>query len=343
MHASLQLAAGFFGEEILLNQIDRDQCRQFRDLLNEIPANMRKHLPTEGVPLAKIVKEGRRRKLPTLKRNTQDTYVRAFKMLLDWARDEQLIALNPMNGLKPLGEQTPPKEARDPFSIEQLSMIFRGALYARPFDAEKDERSPSRFWIPLLGLYTGMRLNEICQLHVEDVTQTSAGIWYISVNADNGKRLKNVYSKRFVPLHPELERLGFLKFVKAQSAPGNRRLFDEIRASSHGYLSDQISKWFNRTYLPSVNAKSEKIAFHSFRHGFKDALRRAGTATEIDDAICGWSTIRGVSLRYGNGYSADTLAPYMRKIRFDSLDLAHLHVPGEAACPKQPRKLRKAA
>jgi hypothetical protein len=33
-----------------------------------------------------------------------------------------------------------------------------------------------RFWLPLIAVFSGMRQEEICQLHVEDVRQAD-GIW----------------------------------------------------------------------------------------------------------------------------------------------------------------------
>ncbi|WP_229734405.1 hypothetical protein, partial [Terasakiella brassicae] len=31
------------------------------------------------------------------------------------------------------------------------------------------DKSGAEYWVPHIGLYNGMRLNEICQLNVEDV------------------------------------------------------------------------------------------------------------------------------------------------------------------------------
>jgi len=56
------------------------------------------------------------------------------------------------------------------------------------------------FWLPVLGLFTGCRIEELCQLHCSDVIQYD-GIWCLDINDEGEKRLKNKSSKRVVPLH----------------------------------------------------------------------------------------------------------------------------------------------
>ena len=80
--------------------------------------------------------------------------------------------------------------------------------------------------MPLLGLFTGAREAELCQLHVADVYQDEAtAIWVIDINQREDKKLKSgEQNERRIPLHPQLVRLGFLKFVAQMKDRGKHSL-----------------------------------------------------------------------------------------------------------------------
>jgi hypothetical protein len=48
-----------------------------------------------------------------------------------------------------------------------------------------------------------------------------------------------------------------------------------------------------------VGVKDTNKVFHSFRHGFQDALRQATPDEELRDALAGRSSGKSVSRRYG--------------------------------------------
>lgn len=58
------------------------------------------------------------------------------------------------------------------------------------------------------------------------------------------KSLKNINSQRQMPIHPELIKLGFLKYVEALKANGQERLFPELKHNEikgyRGYVSIPI-------------------------------------------------------------------------------------------------------
>ena len=83
-----------------------------------------------------------------------------------------------------------------------------------------------RFWFPLLSLFSGMRPKEVFQMHVQDLRQTEKGTWYFDIVATSDdddeqapqlkKTTKTKGSRRQIPVHPELQQLGFLRFVEDQ-------------------------------------------------------------------------------------------------------------------------------
>src|SRR5262249_27246889 len=82
-------------------------------------------------------------------------------------------------------------------------------------------------WVPLIGLFSGMRSNEICQMRAGDVRR-ERGIWIFNVSADGaGQSLKSEAAMRKVPVHSELIRFGFLDYVKA--LPRDGQLFPALK------------------------------------------------------------------------------------------------------------------
>jgi integrase len=197
------------------------------------------------------------------------------------------------------------------FSTDQLQQIV-GALPAE---------LPWRRWIALLGLFTGAGLNEICGLATDDAAEQD-GVPVLLIRPDTGRGLKTPNARRVISVHPTLIRCGFLAYVAERRAAGESRLFPLDR-DSRGRFADRYQKWFSR-FLERVGAKAPKTSYHSFRHSFTDALRRAGATGEIIDGVLGWS--RGnVRDRYGSGAWIKMLADVIQEVEY-GLDLGHLHV-----------------
>ncbi len=186
-----------------------------------------------------------------------------------------------------------------------------------------DLSNTSWYWLPLLGLWTGARLNELCQLNVADIDHEE-GIPLIRVQeSDEDQRVKFGKS-RLVPIHPELVRLGFLRFVQAQRQTGHKRLFPELKLGATGYYSDQASKDFNR-YIDRIGVKTAKTSFHSFRHNFKDACRHAGVQPDTNDILLGHK-LPSMAGRYGDGnVPLPVLTEAICKIRYRELRLEHVN------------------
>lgn len=188
------------------------------------------------------------------------------------------------------------------FTQAELKTIFGDAFYMNA-----NYNRSYQYWVPLLGLFTGARLNEISQLQLDDVRQDDAGLWYIDITAssddeegDESKSVKNEESRRIVPVHQKLLDLGFIDFVKEQrsSAPSRKAAIEEKAASAKpgsrnanakyttnlfGLSSgtgDKFGKapgrWFNEEYITDyLQIKQPEISFHSFRHRFVTSLAQA--------------------------------------------------------------------
>ena len=319
--------ADFFGSERAVGSITRADCNQLRDTLSRLPPNFGKRATGKRTleQIAASNKIGN-----TLAWETQNNYLRMADNLFGWMVKERLIPDNPASGINPLRRREAPETQRLPFNQGELQSIFSTPLYTGCVDDEHgfSRAGPnvvrrSRYWVPLLALFTGMRMGEVLQLTPDHVRLSAHGTNFIVLTRD--MKLKTDGAEREIPIHPELERMGFLAWVeeKRKARPG--ALFDDVPVSKHGYRSDIFTKRF-ASFLKKVDlpaARRPKLCFHSFRHTFKDALNETDASEEIKDEICGWSRAKKTGRRYGTGLSAERLKPYVDQIVFD-VDLRHL-------------------
>lgn len=320
------------GADTLASEITPDAVRKYRDVLLELPSNYAKSKIFEGLSLPTIVKTGKEAGSNKLSPRTADKYLGMLKSFLDWIRKEGYVTTNPAGEISVPFKKEKALDARHPFTLEQLRIIFKSTVYTghksadRRFEAGTAITKDGKYWVPLIALFTGMRLGEIVQLQNKDVRQQD-GVWVFDVNKDEeaGKSLKTVTSKRLIPVHPTLISLGFLSYVQETSdtASPSERIFSDIAIGADGYASHNFSKYFSR-FLKAVGAKKAKTSFHSFRHGFKDAMHLAGIQDSRQNALLGHSNNTAAE-SYGSGIPVKALYEDICHISFPGLDLDHLH------------------
>ncbi|WP_313902106.1 site-specific integrase [Methylobacterium sp. E-046] len=329
--AQARLFEEVFGADRDISQIKRADAAELVNLLVKLPASATKRFP--GLTAPEAADAAAKTGAAPITRLTASSYLSAFSTLMAFAIARGVRADNPTTGLSVGVDGVAAKDRRHPFSTEQLVKIFNAPLYT---GCQNDEAGYARagnqvirrgrFWVPLIALFTGMRMNEICQLLVRDVAQLDGNDVIIVAADDAGvKRVKTAAGERFVPIHPELKRCGLLQYRDAVAGRGEERLFPELTtAEASGYLSDNFSKWFAR-FLQSCGAAKPRTAFHSFRHNYRDALREADISAERVRALGGWSSGRTED-NYGSGLRANSLAQEIDKVRYEGLDLSHLHL-----------------
>ncbi|MGO4527323.1 DUF6538 domain-containing protein, partial [Microvirga sp. 2MCAF35] len=322
--------------EMPVKAVTREVCRDVLDTLRYLAPNSTKRYP--GLTGRDAAKRAKAEGLAPMSALTINGHIQKLSALMNWAVNEGYIDRNPARGLKVI-DRVRRKDKRYPFSSEQLRLIFNAPLYRGCQDDGPGYARPGanyprrgRFWVPLIGLFSGMRLNEICQLDVADVRLID-GIDCFIVTAGGpdrttDKRLKTENAERAVPIHPILVDLGFVDYVQSRRVSRDTKLFPELPIACTGYYSDTFSKWF-ANFLEKTGAKASRTSFHSFRHNFRDALRDAKTAKEIAYALGGWSgdSPNGESAtaeNYGGGFKISTLAEAIAKVHYPGLDWRHL-------------------
>lgn len=246
---------GLWGLKAPLRSIDRDACRELLDTFRRLPSNSEKRFPKLSVVQAATM--ARDKKLTSiLSPATVNGYMTKLRTLLNFALNEGWIDRNPARGLRVV-DPVRRRDKRLPFTLDQLRLTFDAPLYRGCVDDWFGYAAPGtaqprrgRFWVSLIALFSGMRLNEVCQLDVADVQQIEGvDCFFVSAGVaatDNDKRLKTISSERFIPVHPTLREIGFMQFMAERRHAGGKKLFPELQVSSTGYYSDPFSKWFRR-------------------------------------------------------------------------------------------------
>ena len=316
----------------------KGDVREFKTVLRALPPNRTKIRETRGLDARAAAKEAQRLRLePMSIKTANNKYIATLYNLFEFALGNyDRVDRNPfVNATFP--SRSTPREEWDPFSFDALRTFFNAPLYTGCKSTKEwmepgavIPRDSARFWLPLLLLYTGARVNEICKLRVIDVAEAE-GIPFLSIAWEEDDeasgiagRVKNVSSERRVPIHPDLMAYGFLDFIARARARADERLFPELKPNRHGKLYSTISQRFSDTFLPRLGIKTDKTSLKSFRHNFVDAARNSRIPDEIVQALKG-DTLPGTLARYGHGKTdLEILAAEMRKLRFKGLDLAHL-------------------
>ncbi len=219
--------------------------------------------------------------------------------------------------------KTPNSKARRPFSSDELGQFFSSPIYTGR--DSKFRHKPGNlilkddhYWLPLVLLYTGMRLAEPLQVLAADVHVDTD---YPYFDLDLAKiQLKQDVSERRVPIHPDLIEFGFAEFVrKRQKEKGNQRLFRGI--VSKGDVSNYYSKALGR-YIDRVGLDNPTLVVHCLRHGFKDALRNAAVPEGEQNFITG-HTNKAVAHSYGTGSKIEVLWNWVAKLDLQLPDEVH--------------------
>ena len=335
--ATVALVREIVGDDTPVDAVDYDTCLHVRTILARLPANRIKLYG--DLPLAQAIERAAKEGKPLLSPVTQERYLVALRDLLDLAAKKRLLPVNPAEGLRPIKRDAISSgDKRKPFTLQQIADFFKSQFYAECAKCEPPftyDNAGWRFWLPLMCLFLGMRPNEAAQLHLHDLKRTKAGTWYLHIiatgdddeDADTatGKTLKTKASRRKIPLHPELIKVGFLQFVEQRKKAGTGpRLFPDLKPDKYGNHATYALKRFRDTYLPAAIKMEPRQSFYSFRHSWRDALRRIDAQPATLQALGAWSQGKLVSDDYGDKADPDFQAQFMEKISYPGLDLSPL-------------------
>lgn len=276
--AYLNILVEYFGPDRLLATITKQNASEVKKVLQALPSSRNTKPKLKAMPLMQVIKEPGHKKIAA---KTINSHIQMFKMFFDWAERHGHSPHTLFEGMKVKKDKASESE-RKPFAPNQARLIY-SELTENPSGLV---RKDSHKWGMLLGMFTGARLNEICQLDIADVQQ-DGDTWFLNITdeGDDNKRIKSKAGRRKVPLHSELIRLGFLDFV--DSRRDGTRLFPDYSYSANGGYGRNLGRWCNESFLPKLGIKQPGLVFHSLRHTVVTRLSQADVPEPIVQCIVG--------------------------------------------------------
>lgn len=301
-----------------LSEITIKTCGDFKRAVMCIPA--RRSNNEAALSFDKIIKLSKLDpSRPVISAKRVQTLLSCVRTFLDWCTETGYIDFNPMTQIKvaiPKSEKA--TESRIPWTDKDLGLWFNSPVYrgsrhfSRRMTIGKRIIMDAIYWLPIVGLYTGARVEEVAMLTKRDLRKDKeTGIWYfnISILDDNGdvivdRSLKTAAAIRKVPIHSALFDLGFFKWANSHYSDN---LFKIDYTNADGKWSGNFVKTFGR-YKKGCGVTNKDMVFHSFRHMFIRQLKidRSVDKYEIKQLVGherGDDTTEG----YGGDYPLDRM------------------------------------
>lgn len=215
-----------------------------------------------------------------------------------------------------------------PFTAAELRVLFESADYR-----ENRFLTAAQYWIPLLGLYTGARINELAQLDIDDLITTDDGIRCFRIHDAPGspddqrdaasapmnfarKTIKTASARRLVPIHPALLSIGLDRYVAWVAASGSKRLFPTLSYEEKSGYGRHPSRHF-REYTQRLGLYvSRKKVFHSLRSTLNGELQKNGMEEERRCRLLGHATKSVNDRHYGGQTALHVIALELSRVDF---------------------------
>lgn len=259
----------FITGDIPVGSIDHDKAMEIVAKLKQLPPNLFRTKAYNDKSVAEILAM----KVKPISAATANEILINVSALFRWLVKRNLVRCDYFDDLR-LEESG---EARDRFSTADLALIFN-----HPIFIDYQFTNEYHFFVPLIALHSGMRLNEICQLRTKDIIE-AGGILCMNVMEEEGETsVKSDAGIRLVPIHPKLLALGFGDYI--HSRQNYECLFDD------GRKGNIFSQWFGIFKKQFIGNSTTKV-FHSFRHTVIDDLKQAEANYHAIKGVVGHSDL----------------------------------------------------
>jgi integrase len=122
-----------------------------------------------------------------------------------------------------------------------------------------------------------------------------------------------------VPIHSELVRLGFLKYVETIQASRSDSLWPSLPLRENK-PSDFFGRWF-KDHRNALGLTDTRPDFHCFRHTVRPLMRRAGHSDGTMDKVTGHKTTGSIGTVVYDHHTLSEVQEAVEAIRYPALKL----------------------
>lgn len=237
--------------------INHSVANRFKQVLCDWPKNSNKGR-LAGLSVEELVSFAQNNPDQRISVSNINKYITRMCTLLDWSVRHGYTPNNPFERIR-LKKSAMNKNERKHYTEEQLDKVFSIRMFK-----EHEYKEPHEYWLPLIALHTGMRLEEMCQLYAGEIVIFRGVRCFRVRDSEVDQKVKSENAIRTVPIHPKLFKLGFDEYLKS-FAPGER-IFPALTANARGKYGGSVSKKFGRIKKNELGFGKEMVFFHSFRH-----------------------------------------------------------------------------
>lgn len=306
-----------------ITALRQTQINEFFDFVHRLPPRWHDACKAQQISPLELAKTEHPVTLgPT---TLEDTYIASVRLFLKTCRrthqDVGFPTTLTTKGIQYLGERKAGENKQRAFLPDELKKLFEGPKYTR-FAAKPTLLH--KFWLPVIGLYTGARINEICQLNPQADVRMRDGVLCLELTTETPaakgiKKSIKTKKNRSVPIHQHLLELGLAEYLAALKKKGETQIFPAWPARD-GRASPSAGAWFSR-FLDSIGlhgvtneAGKALRGSHAFRHTLLTYGRLTGVRLRCITGHADASRDEGEDINVvAEGYEDETILTPIRE------------------------------
>jgi len=315
--------------DIDFSTITKKEVSHYIDVQTKLPPNRKKSPKYRDLTIKEVMGLNLSQKEIQTPQNINKRITK-LSVFGNWGVRQGLLITNPFSGMKFSVKKQP--HTRQPFTAGELRIIFKPETYLKwtihfshPYRKDRVSNHLPYYWVFLLGIFSGMRTNEMCQLRLIDIKKQK-NIWFIFVEDTEETKVKTENAIRKVPLHPQLIDLGFIDYMTAQKKSKRGRLFWELSEDRDGFAS-HVSRHYNQRFLPAVGVwKKYTKVLYCTRHTFINKLYSEMVDENVIKVLIGHEKEFTMKHYGGDPFTPERLLEEISKVSYSGINWKKLKI-----------------